>query len=118
MTRMTIDSKVEKIKEAEGCLGDDLAGKERDDFLAQKRQQELDEGAYDLDARKRYGERIFWLVVAWIAVVLVIVVVSGYSNGPKLSDGVLIALITGLSVNVIGLLAIVINYLFPKRGKD
>ena len=115
---MTIDSKLEKMREVDGDPNDEIAKKEHAHYVSQKRKQELEEGEYDLEARKTYAERIFWLVVFWIIVVLYIVVCSGYWYGPKLSDGVLIALITGLSVNVIGLLVIVINYLFPKRGKD
>lgn len=82
---------------------------------------ELESRRHDLEARKKYGRAVFWLVAIWILLVLAIVVWSGYSDvvhryrGPKLSDGVLIALISGLSVNVIGLLTIVVTYLFPKR---
>ena len=66
----------------------------------------------------------FPLATFWLVAVLGIIWAAGYSEhpmtfvgirGPKISDAVQIALISGLSVNVIGLLAIVINYLFPKR---
>ncbi len=106
------------------------ATEEVETYLKAKRDIELAGATYELDARKSYGKRIFWLVVAWLVVVLGIVILAGYADrpiysfqsreiyGPKISDGVLIALITGMSVNVIGLLAIVVNYLFPKRGSN
>ena len=96
--------------------------KEAEDYERQKRKLELEGGKYELEARKTYGKLIFWLVTSWIAAVLILIAAAGYSEkplshfrGPTISDNVLIALITGMSVNVIALLAIVVSYLFPKR---
>lgn len=100
-----------------------ISDQESNQYEHQKQELELAGGRYELEARKRFGTWIFVLVAMWIAAVMVIVILAGYSEtkifgevpGPKVPDGVLIALISGMSVNVIGLLAIVINYLFPKR---
>lgn len=121
---MTEDSaKLAQLPEAPPDIGgcDPVAQESATDerqYARKQREIELEGSRYELVARKTYAERVFWLVAIWIGLVLCIVVLSGYEIGPKIADGVLVALITGLSVNVIGLLAIVINYLFPKRGKD
>ena len=126
---MPIESELERIVREEPGEGDGRAVQERDDFARQKDDLEISGIRLDLEARKTYARRVFWLVVAWIFAVLAIVVCSGVkycSDSAKpetcrtlliIPDGVLIALITGLSVNVVALLAIVISYLFPKRSK-
>jgi len=70
----------------------------------------------DIEERKKYANKIFWLICVWLTVVLVIMTVNGATRVAfTLSDSVLIALISGVSVNIIALFAIVANYLFPKR---
>lgn len=70
----------------------------------------------DTNERKAYAKRIFYLVCVWLIAVLLILVAVGFSwHSFVLSDKVLLALIGGTSVNVLGLFAIVANYLFPKR---
>ena len=70
----------------------------------------------DIKERKKYARCIFCLVCVWLAAVLAITTASGTKRCPvNLSDAVLIALISGVSVNVIALFAIVTTYLFPKR---
>lgn len=82
--------------------------------------------------RSRYTGRIFWLMVAWMACVLLILVASGIKRPvlPEgedraltwldwvvafgLSEGVLLALIG--STSAIGLFVIVARFLFPGDG--
>ena len=104
-----------------------LAAEEVDEFewsgteekarLENKRERiEQDSLRQDIEQRKKYARQIFWLVCAWLAAVLVITTASGAKRCPvTLSDAVLIALISGVSVNVIALFAIVARYLFPTR---
>jgi len=78
--------------------------------------QSLGERSQDMSARKNYARCIFFLLVAWLGLVFSVVIASGYKACPiYLSDAVLIALISGASVGVIGLFAIVANYLFPRK---
>jgi len=88
----------------------------------------------DIKARKEYAGRIFKLIRNWLAAILAILILDGFwskrdivlhftafeskwtsSVHFELADKVLIALIGGTTASVIGLFAIVANYLFPKR---
>jgi hypothetical protein len=67
----------------------------------------------DNKARKSFSIWIFVLTVLWMFLVLMIVVQC--SRGVfRLSDGVLIALITTTTANVFGFFYVVVNYLFNK----
>lgn len=79
-------------------------------------QERLKDSQQNRAQRKEYANKIFWLVCAWLSVLTFIVCMTGmvYFN---LSDTVLVALISGASINIIGLMVIVANYLFPKNGK-
>lgn len=83
----------------------------------EKRQAEelLADIAQNREQRKKYAGKIFWLVCCWLFVLTVIVACTGVGV-MALSDTVLVALISGASVNIIGLMVIVANYLFPKNG--
>jgi len=85
----------------------------------------------DIDARAKYGLRMFRLTVAWLFVGLLTVWASAsrfefsdwnfwwcelpvpYLAGFELSDAVLMMLLGTTTANVMGLLYIVMNYLFP-----
>lgn len=71
-----------------------------------------------LDARKRYANKIFWMVVVWLIAMGMILGLRGYywKSGFVLSDKVLLALIGGTTLNVLGIFTIVANFLFPKNG--
>ena len=80
----------------------------------------LQEQIYDLkqdrDQRKEYGNRLFLLVVGWLASIGLIVFLHGFSHVPfELSVTVLTTLIGSTTASVLGLFVIVANYLFPKR---
>lgn len=66
------------------------------------------------NTRKQYVGRLFWLITAWLAVVIALVVLSAtLKNIFTLADGVLIAFITSTTVSVIALFVIVAKWLFP-----
>jgi len=67
--------------------------------------------------RGKYAKKIYCLVVAWLAIVLAIFVACGF-GWIALADSVLIALISGSTVQVIGLLVLVVRYLFPSTNND
>ena len=77
---------------------------------------EIDDLVQDRRQRKDYGARLFRLIVGWLIAVGVIVLLHGFACVPfKLSGVELTALIGSTTVSVLGLFAIVANYLFPKR---
>lgn len=66
------------------------------------------------DTRKQYVGRLFWLITAWLAVVIALVALSAtLKNIFTLADSVLIAFITSTTVSVIALFVIVAKWLFP-----
>lgn len=75
-------------------------------------------------ARMGYAERVFYLICIWITAVLVLVFLDGAYCGVSvdgnenvylidIESSVLIALITGLSVNVVGLFFVVLRWIYP-----
>lgn len=95
-------------------------------------EHDLESRRHDLTARKKYGPLLFLLVIVWLFLVLVTVWASALKiemptswkdswlciympivKGFTISDAVLIALVSGATVNVIGLLFAVVNYTFP-----
>lgn len=69
--------------------------------------------------RKKYGYLIYYLVIGWLVILSTILFFYGFNVGDfTLPDGVLIALIAGTTVKVVGLLAIIVNYLFPKQHRN
>jgi len=77
-----------------------------------------------LQAKKRMGGRVFWLVTAWLLVTMLMLWMQGTGcflpwSGQTfyLSDTVLLALITTTTANVALFLTIVIQHLFPKEIK-
>lgn len=93
-----------------------LAEEEIDFFEKERKKIDLKGLSDDQKARKQWGERVFWLLVAWLVTVLVSVSFQGFGwLHFHLSDSVLIALISTTTANVLSLGYIVANYLFPKR---
>ncbi len=79
--------------------------------------------AKDIKARQDYGFWLFVLAAAWIVAVLLVVLLQGFlAHRPdpifNLSENVLIASIGSTTVNVLGLLAIVIRYLFYRNKEQ
>lgn len=71
------------------------------------------------DTRKQYVGRLFWLITAWLAVVVALVALTAtLKNIFTLADSVLIAFITSTTVSVIALFVIVAKWLFPSASDD
>ena len=76
--------------------------------------------ANDIEARKRYANRIFWLIVCWLIGMFAIMILQGFGskmNIFELSEQVLMSFIGGTTVNILGIFVIVVNYLFKKPQK-
>lgn len=75
----------------------------------------------DIDARKWYAIGLFALGCAWVFVITVILLLQGFGSfwwglmPFSLDTNVLLAAIGATTVNVLGLLYVVANYLFPKH---
>jgi hypothetical protein len=92
---------------------------ERDIDLQAALQQLTDAETNRLE-RIKYAERIFWLMSSWLIGMGVILLLSGFGKDYgffSLNKAVLITLVSGTSLNIIGIFAIVVNYLF-KNGKS
>jgi hypothetical protein len=77
--------------------------------------------AQDIALRKQFAWDIFYLIVAWLILVFVVLGFQGFAvaildHRFRLSDSVLLALIGGTTVNVLGIFLIVVRYLFPTRA--
>ncbi len=72
----------------------------------------------NIKERKRYAGAIFVVICLWLVVVTAIVALSGISRDEEekrllnLSDNVLIALVGTTTANVLGVLVIVVKYIF------
>jgi hypothetical protein len=76
----------------------------------------------DTAERKKYASRFFHLSCAWILIITTILLLQGFGSfwfGKcpfKLSEPVVLAVIGSTTANVLGILFVVANYLFPKKG--
>jgi hypothetical protein len=75
----------------------------------------------DTDERKKYAKRFLWLACAWVVVVAFLLIIQGFCTQGcrgfvfRLSDSVLLAAIGSTTANIVGILYVVANYLFPKK---
>ena len=84
--------------------------------LVDHERAKVDDLIQDRDQRKTYGRRLYWLIVAWLIVIGLIVLLHGFICIPfELSVTIMATLIGSTTASVLGLFAIVANYLFPKR---
>lgn len=71
--------------------------------------------AQDIAMRKDYADKIYSLMCLHLFAVFFIIILAGNPSSFKISDSVLITLLGTTTANVIGLFAIVMNYLFQKK---
>lgn len=90
---------------------------ERDQIEMDRLRVELTSFRNDIKARKLFAWLIFALVVIWLGAIIWIVIATG-SGWYKLSDTVLITLVTSTTVNITGFFLIVTQYIFPSAKKD
>lgn len=84
------------------------------DLKREKERQELMSMIQDREQRKTFADKIFTVTVVYIAVVLFILIACGFSR-LQLSDTVLITLLSTTTANILSLLVIVFNHIFPKK---
>lgn len=77
-------------------------------------EEDLESARQDRCERKTYAGKIYKLLLWWVVGVFVLLLLNGFGL-QKLSDGVLIAVVSGTTASVIGIFLVVANYLFPKR---
>ncbi|MDR1130499.1 MAG: hypothetical protein LBK96_05915 [Prevotellaceae bacterium] len=78
------------------------------------RQEELEGNKQDREERKRYANDIFKFLRLFLFIILLIVVLAGVGL-LSLSDTVLIALLSSTAIEVIGIFAVVVRYLFKNK---
>lgn len=66
------------------------------------------------EQRSFYADKIFTVTVIYIAVVLFILIACGFSR-LQFSDTVLVTLLSTTTANILSLLVIVFNHIFPKK---
>jgi len=75
----------------------------------------------DIEERKKYARRFFILACCWLGAITGLLLLHGFGSfwfglmPFKLPDSVLLAVIGSTTVNVLGILYVVANYLFPKK---
>ncbi len=93
----------------------------REDLLTEEVGVRVKNLKQDVALRKTYSNRIFWLIVAWVSGLGVLLTAQffaarmGLERFPKET---MIALLATTSVNVIGLLHIVARYVFPSGNSE
>jgi hypothetical protein len=68
----------------------------------------------DIQERKKFAQRIFWMVVMWLFVILGIIIAEGL-HLLDIPQAVTIALIGSTTINVTAFFVIVTKYLFPGK---
>jgi hypothetical protein len=69
----------------------------------------------DIEMRKDFATKTYNLVCIYLVVIFFLVFLVCCPAKFNMSDSVLITLLGTTTINVIGLFAIVMNYLFPKK---
>ena len=83
------------------------------------RAEELANRQQDRSQRKDYGIYSLFFLIGYMVVVFFIIMSEGFGWwGFHLEYGIMIALITTMTANVIGIFAFVMKYLFNKKEND
>jgi hypothetical protein len=81
-----------------------------------KKQAELRGLNQDIAERKKYATSFFILSCIWLLLVAAILLFQGFALAHfRLGEPVMLAAIGATTVNVLGILYVVANYLFPKK---
>jgi type IV secretory pathway component VirB8 len=98
--------------------GDDNTNLTQEDILREHnridinlRNEILESNRQDRLERKRFANKIFWLLIVFLGATMAVVALSGCCV-LSLSDTVIVALLTTTSANVIGIFVFVVKYLF------
>jgi hypothetical protein len=100
----------------------DSKTREEEEDLNREQQRALIRGLLqDIQERKKYATYFFFFACCWLAIIAGIVLLDGFGSfwfGKfpfRLSERVVLAMIGSTTVNVLGILYVVANYLFPKK---
>lgn len=85
------------------------ASSEPDDYTSRFNNAKIKDYEQDIELRKQFSWATYGLLCAWLLIVAGLLICSSRS------DEVLIALISGATIQVIGLYYIVLRYIFPSR---
>jgi len=93
---------------------DPLVVRENKQLEQRRLEAEIQSLEQDTLARKTYANRVYCLAATWLGAVGVILVLQGFRwfGWNPLHENVMIALVTGSTVGVLGILASVIAYIF------
>lgn len=84
-------------------------------FEKEKRALEVKSLRQDITERKKYASWIFWMVVAWLFIILLIIFLLGFEI-MELSQTVVVSLIGATTINVTAFFLAVAKYLFPSNS--
>ncbi len=99
-------------------LPDSFSSLELDNNELRKKNEELKDLIQDRKERKNYASKLYWLILLWLFIMLLFILFQGLgfipftSNNYKLSDTVLITLISTTTANVAAFFLVVVKYLF------
>lgn len=102
--------KVEAELKADGQLVQ--LEKDKESLAEQKKHNQRTHEIHNL--RKCVMFCLFSLIAMWLGSILIMVAATGFLWWVRLSDGVLITLITTTTASVLGLFLTAMNWLFPK----
>ncbi|GAB3931931.1 hypothetical protein [Larkinella terrae] len=91
-----------------------LSRNEFDQYDQEERRTRLLGLTQDIQERKKFAQRIFWMVVMWLFVILGIIIAEGL-HLLDIPQAVTIALIGSTTINVTAFFVIVTKYLFPGK---
>jgi hypothetical protein len=99
---------------------DDRTEEEQSDYEQRRKNAIIRSLEQDIDERKKYANRNFWLTVVWLALINLILILQGFrvaivGHSFELPTSVLLTAIGSTTASVVGIFLIVTNYLFPKR---
>lgn len=110
-------TKIEPVDDARKSFNDEKR------FYAERHVQDILDRHDARGQRRHYAKRVFILVCVWITAIFVLLGFQVFGTWitplyKPLSDGVLIALISSTTVNLIGTLIVVLKYIFRLPGAD
>ena len=106
------------LVQASSSSPDAQSREERDGYTRAMEEARLQSFTQDTAERKKYAPWIFWLVAGWISAIFIILLLAGFRPcGFLLSEKVLLVAIGSTTVNILGVLFIVVRYLFSRDAR-
>jgi len=105
----------EAVPSAQSKLADKLENYERKLVDVKLREEDIKDRQQDRSERQRYAQNIFYLLATWLMGLGILLLLEG-GHKIYLGENTIIAIITGTTIDIIALMAIVAKYLFPTNG--